>query len=298
MLAAVCVAAAATAGAAQFDPTLSARKAAAQARQPAATAAKIATAGRAAKKSSGYPPLPAGYQRQGLRATGSQDVKRAEVRVDIPRVSVLADLHLAVRPQPNPLVWADTTGRLYIGSPKGSAQPFGEFPAIHVAALGFGLLPVTAIVHITQLRSHGQLVPLSLNWAFTNSADTANGNWYYAEQPHLTGNVDIRISDVEVDKQSVDVGADCHTATPATMALTAPSGRYKAGLREPRTIYLPYNTDLPNVLRGTVDIPAFTSCVGSGGDVSSLLTTMVSGAGNPIAITQKGAVGNYIPPKH
>lgn len=249
-----------------------------------------------ASSSSGYPTLPSGYFRQGgTYSPIVQQVNKAKVVFTLPKVIMLVDQHVTPRPQPNPLTWEDVTARVFVAAPAGSGSPVGAFPPVGVAVLGFGLLPVTATIHITQIPDGTSFEPLSLNFSFSGRSDSTG--WLYEGPLSLSGNVDIRVSDVVVDQVPLPVGDNCHTGTPAKLDLEAAAGRYKNSppIREPADLFLP-EAVVPGKANGTVDVPAFTGCHNGQEVLDPLLTAMVSGPGNPISATQVGPLGTFIPP--
>jgi hypothetical protein len=270
------------AGSGNFHPSLAGAKAVAAHAHPAGK----------------YPPTPSGYFRQGLSlAPVAQVDNAAKARFDLATVVMLVDQKITPDAAPNPLTRENLVGRVYVASPKGSADPIGTFPSVTVATLGFGLLPVTAVVHITQIPSGSSYVPLSLSFSFTGRPDSKG--WFYEGHLSLSGDVSVQLSDVKLDGQQVDVGSDCHTSAPASIDFEADAGKYKnsPAIRVPTDLYLP-EAQVPGSVHGLVDLPSFTGCSAAGQNFNSLLTKMVSGPNNPITATQSGPLGTFIPPTY
>jgi len=244
---------------------------------------------------SSYPQPPSGYAPNGgTYSPIHQDVTRAKVTFDLPKVIMLVEEHFTPHPQPNPRAWFDVDALVYVASPLGVDPAAGVFPPVTVTTLGFGMLPVTATVHITQVRDASGPVPLNLHFSFTGQPDAG---WQDEGPLSMAGKVDVRISDVVVDQVPVSVGSNCHTAVPATLDFEANAGRYvqSTGVRDPPDLFLPAAT-VPGSVHGTVDVPAFTGCLNGDEDLSPLITSMVSASGNPITATQIGPLGKFIPP--
>jgi hypothetical protein len=191
---------------------------------------------------------------------------------------------------------------------------FGLFPKTVVKTLAFGSVPVTATVHISQTAHAGLYDPLQLSW-FASSAVIPEGTsicwdgppdghqckappgtgYFFMFPPAVTGQLDVRISDVSVDQVPVDVGPSCHTVKPASVSLTATPGYYPRGFKP--TVegvpgdYQPFVT--PGFLHGTVDIPAFSGCTNGTENFDALLTGMISAPGNPIHARQSVALTTW-----
>lgn len=153
---------------------------------------------------------------------------------------------------------------------------FGVFPVAHSAVLGFGAIPITADLHLTQLVRRGLIVPLVV--------DSKTGTDFpFREYPtHVRGEANVRISDVFVDQVPLHVGPNCHTVTPLKLDLV---GR-------PKT----YNLFTGGVLKGVVTIPDFTGCGTGGDDLDPLLDGTISGPGNQL-VQYQGSLAPWDPTK-
>lgn len=200
----------------------------------------------------------------------------------------------------------------------GVVTSVGRFPNAHVAALGFGSIPVTATLHTQQVKHNGKLVPIVANTAtaFTSLPTQPSGlpcdpSWDAgARTPPLGtishGDLDVRITDIRVDKQLVDVGHDCHTVTPLHLNLFGSPGYilYAGGQLieryDPATVTAGGSVYPLHPGSTNLTIPAFAGCVNpkTGEDVSKLVTAMVSGRNNTVAVNQSTAVLNGINSKH
>jgi hypothetical protein len=199
---------------------------------------------------------------------------------------------------------------------QGVVTSVGRFPASQVSALAFGAVPVTATLHTHQATRHGKMVPLVANTVTSYFSSDASGascdtSWDGGKQtPPLNtvshGLLHVRISDVRVDKQLVNVGKNCHTATPLSLNLFGRPGyiAYTGGQLvekyDPKTVRAGPSTYPLHPGSTNLTIPAFVGCVNphTGEDFSRLITAMVSGPDNTIAANQSQAILNDIDNKH
>jgi hypothetical protein len=199
---------------------------------------------------------------------------------------------------------------------QGVVKSVGRFPATPVSALAFGAIPATATLHTHQVKRHGKLVPLIANTVTSYFSADASGascdsSWDSGKQiPPLNtvsqGVLAVRISDVRVDKQLVDVGDHCHTATPLHLNLFGRPGyiAYTGGQLveryDPKTVRAGASTYPLHPGSSNLTIPAFVGCINphTGEDFSRLITAMVSGPDNTVAVNQSQAILNDIDNKH
>ncbi len=189
----------------------------------------------------------------------------------------------------------------YAVSTAPGARPYGAFPATKVSMLAFGSIPVTATVHLNQLVSNNKIQPIKVVQYFANQSPACDPNWSN-EVPAATnivrGNVNLSISDVTVDQVPLNVGSNCHTATPVYLNLWGDQTYFYAGggtlvqqanaTKVNGYVLHPDSTDLT--------IPPFTGCNNAGDDVSRLITAMISGPGNELKVAQGVAkLGGFDP---
>jgi hypothetical protein len=254
------------------------------------------------------PPIGKGWTALGLSVDRSvQSVNRAKLRFNVKPFRAFTWLQAI----PTGTGFEDATAEIYITDP-GSVDTFGEFAPVTVKMLAFGTIPVSATVHISQLRHGKTVVPLEVKLHFSTTTvkpptpglpcwPTASSTnlCSYTDSPHLSGQVDVRVDNVRIDQVPVDVGPNCHTASPATMSLTAAAGFYSLITKPPyvpKDMYLPFFVG--GTLHGPVDVPAFTGCHNGGDDLSPVVTAMVAGPGNELATHQDGPLVEYPPPPH
>lgn len=257
------------------------------------------------------PPPGVGWTPFGLTVDHSvQSVKRAKLAINLqPFRAFTWAQALPEPPDGSGTSWLDATADIFVTTPGGPADQFGQFAPVTVHALAFGTIPVTATVHISQTRTNSGIVPLEVKIRFTGNKlqppeplPCSPPAWptlqcRYTEAPQMTGKVDIRVDNVTIDQVPVDVGPNCHTVSPATMSLTADAGYYSY----PDPDYIPAGLYVPFVaggtLHGPVDVPAFTGCRNGADDLSPIVTAMVSGPDNELQTHQDGPLTNYPPPE-
>lgn len=158
---------------------------------------------------------------------------------------------------------------VFVVSPPGAAEDYGTLPATRVRTVAFGLIPALVTLELTQVGKK-YVEP----WVLVGGDVFQVGG-----ENRLTGRVEVRVTDLSLDGQKVRLAAGCRTEAPASLVLDGTSN-YSSG----------YGGDL----EGTLDVPAFTGC---GGGNDDLLTSVVSGADNPIEITQTAVcLDNSCPP--
>ncbi|WP_329236247.1 hypothetical protein OG417_31515 [Actinoallomurus sp. NBC_01490] len=136
--------------------------------------------------------------------------------------------------------------------------------------LAFGFMPTTAELDVTQVGK---------TTAYQNANITAVD--YVNRSPELppryttaSAYVSLRIHDVRINGVPLDVGADCTTAQPMKLQLSASTND------DPT-----YVVNSGGFLTGTATIPPFQGC-GVGESLDPLFTASLSGPGNYIRITQ------------
>jgi hypothetical protein len=154
-------------------------------------------------------------------------------------------------------VVARSTARLYYrGKP--------ELPPVRATFLAFRFVPVTATLQITELT------PIKI---LSVSQDFGNFGIKVTSRTKVT----LRLSDVTVNGQPLNVGARCRAVTPIPLTLI---GR---GDLLPR----PHGYTIPGggPLSGTIKIPPFTHC-GTTENLDQLFNGTVSGPANFDIMTQ------------
>ena len=195
----------------------------------------------------------------------------------------------------------------YALSPEGSPDKFGDFPPTTVRTVAFGSIPAEVTIHISQLRDEDNLpVPLVAT-TFSSYYGATGGERLDAGRnfdTKVTGEVSVRLSDLVVDGVPVDLGTECETVEPATLAGLRGEGFWDKGVGSPPADEIPsqatwrttpyYTAANGGLLSGTIDIPAFVGCGVGGDDLSPLLTTMASGPGNHLTVRQSD-IGRCFP---
>lgn len=132
-------------------------------------------------------------------------------------------------------------------------------PPAHTTFLGFGFVPVSATLQLTEV---GTTNVYAIGGAFSLIT-----NQVFSE-------VKLRVFDVKVNGVPLDVGPQCESAHPILLTLTGnPNGKP------------PYTIQNGGPLTGTITIPPFKHC-GVGEDLDPLFTASISGPGNVVILTQ------------
>ncbi|HET6877655.1 MAG TPA: hypothetical protein VFH38_09015 [Jatrophihabitans sp.] len=237
----------------------------AQAAPPAATAA-VASGGAA----HGIRP-PHGGTDAAVLVDGETTVRKARTTVRLPRV-VLRTYANETSVIKNDIL--SSSSPAWVVTHPGRHPGFGVFPDTRTTVLGFGAIPIVATLHLRQLVRHGRITPLTIR---TKTQTVAP----FATQPtHVSGLVQVRISNVLVDQVPLRVGSHCRTATPMHLHLVGISPQYNLFTGGP--------------LDGKVTIPPFTGCGIGRDDLDPLLTGTISGPDNPLHMIQ-GILGTWDP---
>ena len=139
--------------------------------------------------------------------------------------------------------------------------------------LGFGAVPITAKLHLSQkVERNGRISPIVVH------SITQLVSPFKVRPTVVTGLLDVRVSNVVVDQVRVPVGPNCRSVEPMKLRVTG--------------IYPQYSLFVGGPLSGKVRIPAFTGCGTGGDDLDPLLTGMISGPGNRLNLTQ-GILGTW-----
>jgi hypothetical protein len=223
---------------------------------------------------SGYPtgirPIRGGSNAAAL-VTGTTDVRKTKTVVTLPltltRTYANETSHIT-----NKILFSKSP--IWAVTHLGKHPRYGLFPVAHSAVLGFGAIPITADLHLSQIVRHGQIVPIVLY--------SKNGTQFpFVKYPtHVRGLVNVRVSNVRVDQVPVHVGPNCRTVTAMKLRLTGTDPSY--------------NLFTGGLLEGTVTIPPFTGCGTGGDDLDPLLTGTISGPGNKL-VQHQGNLNVWTP---
>lgn len=159
--------------------------------------------------------------------------------------------------------WLMTDGTLdYNGKP--------QMPPTEATFLTFGFMPTTAKVEMTL---DGKIDIATMGWLKRNPAGRTR------ETTIAAADMWVRLYDVKVNGQPLDVGPQCRSARPMRLQLR---GDGLTGRQLPPSGYT-VNSGGP--LTGYAEIPPFSGC-GVTEDLDSLFTASVSGKGNYVKMTQ------------
>ena len=257
-------------------------------------------------------PVPQTYSQYApLMAAGLNEVRPAKQWIRVPALNVTADVLLP----PGDLLDTDCSHEFtfvsapntlaYVDSPAGAPEPYGYFPPIKVRTVAFGSVPAEATVQISQLRTADNLpVPITSTQTFytyqsnKNCPDNPRASSVLYSDAILTGQINLQVTDLRVDGVSLGLGPSCQTTSPAEFNLTG-KGYWdrdpNIGSQPPARDTEFYRSATGGLLTGTINVPAFAGCRNGDEDLSVLLTTMVSGADNPMSVFQ-GALSDSTPP--
>ncbi|GAB3501873.1 hypothetical protein FB471_5379 [Amycolatopsis cihanbeyliensis] len=146
----------------------------------------------------------------------------------------------------------------------GTIRGLLDLPEADSYFVTFGIMPVTSTVQLIQDGEAEGTVQVS----FRPDPDNPDKNWMRAEAD-VTAKVFIKLKNVKVDGQPLDVGPDCRTATSASIRI---KGNLPLQEGDP---------DSDTETRSTYTIPPFAGC-GATEDLDPLLTGLVSGPGNAL----------------
>jgi hypothetical protein len=143
-----------------------------------------------------------------------------------------------------------------------------ELPPARATLLAFGFVPVSATLQLSELGS--------LNAALISCAPTKPKFKCPFSPPNVAlfyGRVTLRISDVAVNGQPLNVGPHCQTASPFNLELVGLPPSYNISAIE-------------GILTGTVTVPQFTGCANGPDNLDPIFDATVSGPGNFAKINQ------------
>ena len=129
-------------------------------------------------------------------------------------------------------------------------------------------MPVSATLQLSELGS--------LNAALISCAPTKPKFKCPFSPPNVAlfyGRVTLRISDVEVNGQPLNVGPHCQTATPFNLELVGLPPTYNISAIE-------------GILTGTITVPQFSGCANGPDNLDPIFDATVSGPGNFAKINQ------------
>ena len=132
-------------------------------------------------------------------------------------------------------------------------------PPARATFLAFGFMPVSATLQLTEIGT------INIIGVGTTSALASNTAWSLME---------LRIYDVDINGQPLNVGPHCQTKDSLLVKLTGVSSGPQ-----------PYSLQGGGVLTGQITIPPFEGC-GVAEDLDPLFTGTVSGPGNFAKFTQ------------
>lgn len=186
--------------------------------------------------------------------------------------------------------------RTFLVSPKGSDRNYGRSPLIPVRTVAFGSIPVEVTLQLQQ-RTDADAYPVPFYLRSVEHRTTGNaGERTRVEPATLSADVDLQVRSLKVDGVRVDLQASCGTGLRSRLAITSkPLDVFsEPGYSGPSAFGKPFDVFDPKkafyglyggTLEGSVDIASLRGCSTSlGDDLSPLLTSALSGPGNPVTL--------------
>jgi hypothetical protein len=165
------------------------------------------------------------------------------------------------------ITYTKSTSKYFFLQQDGPAQfqyhGLPELPPARATLLGFGFMPVSATLQISEL---GSLNIALISCGPTNACPVKDRALIY-------GRVNLRIYDVDVNGVPLNVGSHCQTVSPFNLELVGRPPGYNFAL-------------LSGVLTGSVRIPYFTGCTDGSENLDPIFDATISGPGNFAKITQ------------
>ncbi|WGX97966.1 hypothetical protein [Nocardioides sp. L-11A] len=246
-----------------------------------------------------YPGLPEpsfpsgswGYVAQG----GIAETAKARQWVAVPPTTVgywSGQVRRDYAPEPGALYRDTIRGEAFFVSPPGAAEPYGYLPPLRVRTVGFGLLPVEAVVQVRQRRSGGRPLPVVATVVGTRFDDDPSGpngpsGSMRLEPVRIEDAFEVRVTKVLVDGVDIGLTGACRTVRPAPVVMVGPGHVIPPGVGDPQAYFRAldpttfFHPLYGGQLAGSLDLPAFTGCTTeSGDDLSPMITLSVSGPGN------------------
>lgn len=193
-------------------------------------------------------------------------------------------------------------------SPKGSEHAYGDSAPITVRTVAFGAIPAEVTIQVVQRRlSNGTPEPIVIN---SSNGNVDTGVPYGASSPS-SSMVLTRVTKVKVDGVSLDLGTTCQTAEPGALKFEGTYQQSPSPTVDMQEHYDPAGDEdlllgtAGGQLSGTVDIGRFAGCrTTAGDDISPLLTSAISGPGNPLRVRlgvsncfrEKADFSGFLPP--
>lgn len=187
---------------------------------------------------------------------------------------------------------------------------------VRVRMVAFGAIPATATLTLRSTRKAGKVTPLLVQLWASSTAEQLGCDPSF-DAPKLTalveGQIDIALSDLEVDGIPVNLGSHCRTVRPTDLRLWGDTslGSYSPNTGGPLGAFDGLHPgslgplDSPFYVESQgrtipastgVTVPPFTGCGTGGDDLSPLVSAMASGPNNPVRAVQSPVVSHEVIP--
>ncbi|MBC7278750.1 hypothetical protein [Nocardioides sp.] len=197
---------------------------------------------------------------------------------------------------------------------KGGGAEVGILSEDSINLVAFGSIPATATLTMSVPRVNGKVQPLiSHVWQRMGRGCAPLPSTLPRVSALVEGEVNIQLSDLEIDGVPVDLGPRCRTERPAELYLWndpatgpyfpasgGPLGAFDGlhpGSRAPLNDPYYFEDNGRNIPPSSgVLIPPFVNCGTGGDDLSPVVSAMASGPNNPVRATQgEVSIINRIP---
>lgn len=227
----------------------------------------------------------------GLSISGAQEISRAKQWFQIPK-TIIAAQSIVRSPSTTE---TNQENYAFVVSPEGAPHPYGHFAPIQVRTVAFGMIPVTFTVHLSQPRDAEDL-PIPL--ASKTNAEILPANLFRFADSTVAGELEARVTDMEVDGVPVPIGENCRTAENVEVELhgtgyTSENPPNPAHPEPGTTGWLTtkfYTATNGGRLVGNSAMPEFVGCQSGGEDFSALITGMSSSPQNETIQRQSGVM--------
>lgn len=182
----------------------------------------------------------------------------------------------------------------FMVSPNEAPEDYGYTESVVVRSVGFGLMPVEAVVRVSQRRKNGFPIPVRVDIKGVNKwvpgvAEMASEGY---SETKVVDAFNVEILSAKVDGQDLGLTPGCRTEKPAPVTMIGPAFEIPWPNSSPNARNDWYRSHDPSEyfsplqggeLTGSMDIPAFTGCTTiHGDDLSALMTASASGPGNVV----------------
>ncbi len=167
--------------------------------------------------------------------------------------------------------------------PANPAETYGNSPVITARTVAFGGIPTEVDLQLRQVRDEDDL-PVGLRIRPTYTVDFIQDKEYYPPTV-LKADVELAVVGLRIDGVTIALTGTCSTGPSAALDIASEDITIDKAAGENFDQDVGFSGVDGGTLNGTLDIPGFSGCLTSDGDdVSPILTSTISGNGNPVSI--------------